>query len=76
MEGISALVIILFLYFIPALVASQREHRQAGAILVINLFFKFGRPRGMRIINLFLGWPLLGWVIALAWACSDARGPV
>ena len=61
MEGISALVIILFLYFIPALVASQREHRQAGAILVINLF---------------LGWPLLGWVIALAWACSDARGPV
>ena len=30
----------------------------------------------IAVVNLFLGWTLLGWVVALAWACAadpDAR---
>ncbi len=45
----------LWIYFIPALVAFVRPHQQRAAILVINLF---------------LGWTVLGWVVALAWAVS------
>ena len=42
-------------YFLPSIIASRRGHRQAGAITVLNLL---------------LGWTLLGWVIALVWSCS------
>jgi len=41
------------LYFLPAIIAFARGKRDAGAILVLNLF---------------LGWTAIGWVIALVWA--------
>lgn len=41
------------LYFTPTIVAICKSHRKTGAILVVNLF---------------LGWTFLGWVLALAWA--------
>lgn len=50
-----AFVAVIFLYWVPSMVASNRHHRDVGAI---------------SIINLFLGWTFIGWVIALAWACS------
>ena len=46
------------LYFLPAIVAQARGHRQNNAI---------------TIVNLFLGWTLLGWVLSLAWACMDEK---
>lgn len=46
-------------YFMPALVASGRRHRQRVAILVLNLL---------------LGWTVLGWVGALVWAFSADLG--
>lgn len=45
----------IILYFLPAVNGYCRGHHNAGPILIINLFF---------------GWTLLGWVIALAWSCS------
>ena len=45
----------LFTYFVPTMVATSRSHRQALPIFVINAF---------------LGWTLIGWVVALAWACT------
>jgi len=30
---------------------------------------------GIFILNLFLGWTFLGWVIALVWAVSDDKLP-
>ncbi len=44
-------------YFVPALVAMVRSRSNAVAILVFNLF---------------LGWTLLGWVIALTWASTGS----
>ena len=44
-------------YMLPYLLAESHEHRHATAI---------------GALNLFLGWTVLGWVVALAWACSKA----
>jgi hypothetical protein len=51
-------IIALAIYFTPWLVALFREHRHRLAIFVLNLF---------------LGWTLLGWVGALVWACLTTR---
>lgn len=42
------------LYFAPAILAFALKRRQLIAIAVLNLF---------------LGWTLIGWVVALVWAC-------
>ena len=31
---------------------------------------------GILVINLFLGWTIIGWIIALAWACSAPKEEV
>jgi Superinfection immunity protein len=57
--GIAGLIIVLLLagfYFLPAIIAGARHHHNAVAV-----FF----------LNLFLGWTLVGWVIALVWAISN-----
>jgi RsiW-degrading membrane proteinase PrsW (M82 family) len=45
--------LILILYFLPTFVAEIRHHPQKVAIAVLNLL---------------LGWTLIGWVVALVWA--------
>jgi hypothetical protein len=59
--GLFLVVIALGLYFIPAIAAAGREHRQVLAIFILNLF---------------LGWTLVGWVGALVWACTKPVTPV
>jgi Superinfection immunity protein len=46
---------LLFLYFVPALVAWYRGHRQTPAITVLNLL---------------AGWTFVGWLIAMVWSCT------
>lgn len=48
-------MVTLFVYMLPAFVAWRRGHRQTGAIAVLNLL---------------LGWTILGWIGALVWACT------
>lgn len=54
MEAIVFLILVT-LYFIPALVAKVKKHDNYSAILVLNLF---------------LGWTFFGWVVALVWAST------
>lgn len=59
MEGFlfSFIMIIVFcLYALPGIVAINRKHNNANSI---------------TILNIFLGWTFLCWVICLAWAFSD-----
>ena len=49
--GLLLLVPAIVIYFLPSIIAGRRSHRQAGMVFVINLF---------------LGWTLVGWVVALA----------
>jgi hypothetical protein len=51
-------LVLVAAYFLPSLIASKRRHHQIGAIAVINIF---------------LGWTFIGWVIALAMASSAVR---
>lgn len=46
------------LYFLPSLIAWLREHAYVNSITVINLF---------------LGWTLIGWVVCLAWSLSPQK---
>jgi hypothetical protein len=54
------LIVIFGGYFLPWINAQLRHHRSKAAIAVINVF---------------LGWTLVGWVIALAWSCTDNVRP-
>ena len=58
--GFSVALIMFFLYFIPTIVAYARGHKNALAIFILNLF---------------LGYTLVGWVIALIWAVYNSDTP-
>lgn len=45
-------------YFLPTIVAVARKVTNQGSVAVINFF---------------LGWTLIGWVVALAMACRTSR---
>lgn len=58
--GVGALVIgmlALLIYFLPAIVASKKDHPNSASIFVLNLL---------------LGWTFVGWVAALVWAYSSS----
>lgn len=50
----------LVISFLPTIVASSRNCKATGGIFVVNLF---------------LGWTVLGWIIALAWAAGGDVKP-
>jgi uncharacterized membrane protein YhaH (DUF805 family) len=52
--GAVLLIIGTLLYFVPVIVAAIRRVRNLGSVAVVNFF---------------LGWTLIGWVVALAMAC-------
>jgi hypothetical protein len=55
--ALAVLCIIGFIaYWVPTLAANSNRHRNRAAI-------------GM--LNLFLGWTFIGWVVALLWADTD-----
>ena len=61
MDAVLALVlffVLLFLYFLPAIIAFNRKHRNAGATLALNFF---------------LGWTFVGWVASLVWALTNNK---
>ena len=55
MEPVVALLVLSPIYFIPSIVAWARQCRRIGGVFVVNLF---------------LGWTVLGWIGALVWASA------
>ena len=53
---IVAIVLGALFYFLPSIVAFKRNHANKTAILMLNIF---------------LGWSLVGWVISLVWAFKN-----
>src|SRR5271154_5092398 len=49
------LIVAVLLYFLPTVIALIRGHLSALAIFLLNLFF---------------GWTVIGWLIALIWSCT------
>lgn len=58
--GIIFVLIAALLYFLPTIIAVKRDHPSYLAIFVVNLF---------------LGWMLIGWIIALVWSLSGTYRP-
>lgn len=56
LEGLFVLALLVALYFLPTFIAWERKVPNVGSIAVINTF---------------LGWTLVGWVIALAMAARS-----
>lgn len=56
MFEIFLLVVFVVIYFLPALIAGKRDHKNAGPIFVTNLVF---------------GWTGLGWIISLIWSLTS-----
>ena len=48
----------LFIYFIPTFIANKKQHLQKTSILILNIF---------------LGWTFIGWVVALIWATLQEK---
>jgi len=58
--GVGALIAVLFVpYWLPTIVAFGRKHPSKGAILMLNFF---------------LGWTFIGWIVSIVWALSDNSG--
>jgi len=55
MDAALSVVFLTALYFTPTIVAAIRHKRNLVAILVLNLF---------------LGWTFIGWIVALIWALT------
>ncbi|HEV2200828.1 MAG TPA: superinfection immunity protein [Bryobacteraceae bacterium] len=53
-------IVLIFLYFIPSFVAIARHKVNRNSIIAFNLF---------------LGWSLFGWAIALVWALKVDEQP-
>ena len=58
--GYAVLIMAGLLYFLPVIVADRRKHQNTAAI---------------GVINFFLGWTFLGWVLAFAWSCTAVKQP-
>jgi hypothetical protein len=62
-SSIIFLLIILLgviIYFIPAINAYSKKKANASAVLTLNLF---------------LGWTLIGWIVALVWSSTEDGKP-
>ena len=44
------------MYFLPTIIAALKSKRDTVAILLLNLF---------------LGWSVIGWIVALVWAAKN-----
>ena len=51
------LTVLLAVYFLPTIIAVCQSHRNTVSIVVVNFF---------------LGWTIVGWVLTVAWALSNA----
>lgn len=56
--AVAYLAIAFIVYFLPSFIASNRKHHNSAPIFLLNLV---------------LGWSVIGWVAALLWSISAVR---
>ena len=49
------MALLIYIYFVPSIIAVKRNHKNHMPIILLNIF---------------LGWSLLGWVAALVWSTT------
>lgn len=53
-------IVLLFMYVLPTIVAVARKHRQLAPI---------------ALVNILLGWSVLGWIAAMVWSLTSPQQP-
>ncbi len=61
MSSSIAAIIYVCLYFLPYLIATKKQHRQIRAIYILNIF---------------AGWTIIIWFVALVWANTEPKNTV
>lgn len=56
MGTLMIIIVVLIFYFVPVMTAAERENKNIASIAVLNIF---------------LGWTVLGWIVALIWAVKN-----
>jgi hypothetical protein len=56
-SSVPGIILVVALYFVPTIVAVVRKVTNQGSVAVINLF---------------LGWTIIGWIVSLAMACRTS----
>lgn len=56
MELLILLIPFLIIYFLPTIIALSRKKTNRTAIFLLNFF---------------LGWTFVGWIVSLVWACTS-----
>ncbi len=69
-DSLVMFLLLLFIYFIPSIVALNIRLTKKNIITD-----KKTNATSIFVLNFFLGWTLVGWVIALVWAVSDDSKP-
>ena len=59
--SVGLLLVALMLYFLPWCLAKMRKHHNSLAI---------------GLLNLLLGWTVIGWIVALVWAATAVQPQV
>lgn len=54
-------ILYMYIYFLPYLIANKKEHLQKRAIYILNIF---------------AGWTIIAWIIALIWANAEPKQAV
>jgi hypothetical protein len=58
----ASFIVVFGLYFLPSIVALARGVKNSGSVVIVNIF---------------LGWTLIGWVVALAMAArTEKKSPI
>ena len=55
-NGLIGFGAIAVLYMVPSIIAYNRNHNERNAIIVLNIF---------------AGWTVVGWIIAIVWAVTS-----
>ena len=55
LTGVIGVIVLVSCYFIPTIIALVRDNRGAG---------------GVALVNIFLGWTVIGWFLAFIWSCT------
>ena len=56
LTSIAILIFIAVAYFLPSIIANNRNHKNINSIMVLNIL---------------TGWTTIGWLIALIWSFTD-----
>lgn len=54
-------IITLLIYFVPSYIAIKKDHKSKAAIILLNIF---------------LGWSVIGYIVALVWSMSESKQTV